>query len=760
MDLTVIVPAYNEARAIVPCLDALRAQLGPGVEAIVADDGSTDGTPDVVARGFPEVRLLRLPHRGSAAARVDALAHARGARIAFLDADCVPDPGWVDAARAGRGIVMGRVRAPGTFRARALALLEFGEFVGDRPGTLANFALLNLAGPTEVFRAVPLPDVRHGHDRLWSATLVRAGHPIRFEPGQSVLHAPALAPRALFRRRVSYARRFAAIRRIDRALPGARLLRLGPLGALLVAAGRLWRDLGRLFRARRALGIGVGLPAYVPVLAAARAVDALVLAGESVRDPADGEESFVTPGMMRHTINLGVSGILSQLLLSLRALLGASALGPALYGMWQGIRYALQASQVSDLGVLDALKREVPVARGRGDDARVAAVRGTAFVVAILGAGAVAGACLLAAPFAGESAPLLVAAAFAALLQQLFAFADADLRAEARLRRSAVAGFVRAVVAAALAFPLGLGLGVEGYAGSIAFGSLAGAGVAFAAAGLPAPRATRAVARELVRTGLPIKIARAVPELVRGADKLLVLALAGATAGGLYGLADTASRFLTMLPWAAGAAVAPFALRRHAETGDPRVLLASFAGPLGALARVLPAVAGLAAILSEPVILALLPRFAGAATATKLLCLTMAAASIEALARNVLIALGRQRAAAVFATGFGALALGLDVAALRAGLGVAGVAAVALLGWTGLSLALTVVAARALGLPRGEVRNALAGSMLRFAYGTAALLAVEILRDAIPGGVWGRSAAFLLLVMPATTAPARRVSAA
>jgi glycosyltransferase involved in cell wall biosynthesis len=283
MDLAVIIPARNEEGAIGRCLDALRPQLRDGVEVIIADDGSTDGTARVATACLPGARLLRLPPRGSAAARAAALEAAKGRRIAFLDADCVPDAGWVEAVLRGEGIVMGRVRPGPGFRARLLHLLDFGEFLGGTPRRLRNFALLNVAGPLATFRAVPLPDVPHAHDRLWSANLVRAGHPIRYDPAACVLHAPPLGAAHLLRRHVSYARRFVAVRRIDPTLPGARFLRLGPLGAPFLAAGRLWRDIGRLVRSRRELGIGLSLPIYAAALAACRLLDAFVFARDCLR---------------------------------------------------------------------------------------------------------------------------------------------------------------------------------------------------------------------------------------------------------------------------------------------------------------------------------------------------------------------------------------------------------------------------------------------------------------------------------------------
>ncbi|WP_443019881.1 glycosyltransferase [Sphingomonas adhaesiva] len=88
--VTVLIPAFNEARVIEASVRRILSSRGPRVEVIVIDDGSTDGTSDVVAAAFgidPRVRLLTLANGGKARALNIALARAKGDVVIALDAD-------------------------------------------------------------------------------------------------------------------------------------------------------------------------------------------------------------------------------------------------------------------------------------------------------------------------------------------------------------------------------------------------------------------------------------------------------------------------------------------------------------------------------------------------------------------------------------------------------------------------------------------------------------------------------------------------
>ncbi len=83
---SVIIPVFNGERFIGAALESVRAQTRPVGEVIVVDDGSSDGTLDVVAR-FPDVVVLRQANAGPAAARNRGIAAAHGEYLAMLDAD-------------------------------------------------------------------------------------------------------------------------------------------------------------------------------------------------------------------------------------------------------------------------------------------------------------------------------------------------------------------------------------------------------------------------------------------------------------------------------------------------------------------------------------------------------------------------------------------------------------------------------------------------------------------------------------------------
>jgi glycosyltransferase involved in cell wall biosynthesis len=83
--VSVIIICYNEERYIAECLSSVVAQDYKPIEIIVADDGSTDNTVEIIKKY--KVSLLQLEHKGTAYTRNFAAKKATGDILVFLDAD-------------------------------------------------------------------------------------------------------------------------------------------------------------------------------------------------------------------------------------------------------------------------------------------------------------------------------------------------------------------------------------------------------------------------------------------------------------------------------------------------------------------------------------------------------------------------------------------------------------------------------------------------------------------------------------------------
>ena len=81
-DAAVVVVTHNSLPWIEPCLESVR-----GVETVVVDNGSSDGTPDVVRELFPEVQLVEQENRGLAAGWNTGLERTTGRYVLILNAD-------------------------------------------------------------------------------------------------------------------------------------------------------------------------------------------------------------------------------------------------------------------------------------------------------------------------------------------------------------------------------------------------------------------------------------------------------------------------------------------------------------------------------------------------------------------------------------------------------------------------------------------------------------------------------------------------
>jgi len=102
--VSVIVPVYNDPERIRNVLDTLVEQTYPrdSYEIIVADNASTDDTPQVIQRyceKYPNLIRVVVESKiqSSYAARNKGLEVAKGEVVAFTDSDCIPENGWIES---------------------------------------------------------------------------------------------------------------------------------------------------------------------------------------------------------------------------------------------------------------------------------------------------------------------------------------------------------------------------------------------------------------------------------------------------------------------------------------------------------------------------------------------------------------------------------------------------------------------------------------------------------------------------------------
>jgi glycosyltransferase involved in cell wall biosynthesis len=235
--VSVVVPCFNEARRIGRTLSALLEQSYPKqrYEIVVVDNGSTDDTRRIVA-GFP-VCCLTETRRSSYAARNTGIAATSGDYVAFIDSDCVAEPGWLESLvrcdrESGHGLVAGRIElsppARPTRGGRLLAL-RFSSGVrranaearGAAPGG-------NLLVRREVFEEIGVFDVSvSGGDSEFSQAAARSGRKLVYAADAVVWHPGDISDAEFLRRsfRIHYgkgARRRShpgALQEIVRRLP-------------------------------------------------------------------------------------------------------------------------------------------------------------------------------------------------------------------------------------------------------------------------------------------------------------------------------------------------------------------------------------------------------------------------------------------------------------------------------------------------------------------------------------------------------------
>ena len=93
--VTVLMPVYNGGAYLEAAIESIRRQTYRDFEFLIIDNGSTDGSSEILQRIAAQdarIRLIRIVHGGDAMARNRGLALARGTVVACMDADDIAMP--------------------------------------------------------------------------------------------------------------------------------------------------------------------------------------------------------------------------------------------------------------------------------------------------------------------------------------------------------------------------------------------------------------------------------------------------------------------------------------------------------------------------------------------------------------------------------------------------------------------------------------------------------------------------------------------
>jgi hypothetical protein len=236
--------AWNDLRATLAAL-ARQDFDGPAEFLLCERSDIARQMPPDVATILPSLKVVSSTASSSYELKNDGVRAASADIVGVLDADCIPDPGWlrhlteIMRAHPEAAAVSGRTLYPGPrLIDRLLALLSRSYLDPGRAGRTRYMSNNNMGCRRAVFIEHPLPvDAGPFASRLQSESILRAGGKLLFEPRMRVTHDfEGWSMEADIRRNVGYGT--IVTRLSDRLQPYAWLIRLGYASIPLIVAGK------------------------------------------------------------------------------------------------------------------------------------------------------------------------------------------------------------------------------------------------------------------------------------------------------------------------------------------------------------------------------------------------------------------------------------------------------------------------------------------------------------------------------------------
>jgi glycosyltransferase involved in cell wall biosynthesis len=285
MRFTVVVPFRNASHHLTACLQGLARQNHKDLELILVDNGSKDGSADIALEfvresenGPTQARLLHEEKPGASAARNKGASAANGEWLAFIDADCVAEPAWLndlaihvaepkDVAALAGCIVADK---PRNVVQKLLALYTLPRNTEER--TYSSFTLLeggfpsaNLAVKRDVFESLKGFDETipiYGEDHDLCARIYSKGFKIKALDHGVVRHRHRAGIWGLVKQAFGFGRSHALS--LKKLVPGGLIVQAPFIDIRYIGRGyRIWID-GHQADKKAALALVAGL-VYAPL---------------------------------------------------------------------------------------------------------------------------------------------------------------------------------------------------------------------------------------------------------------------------------------------------------------------------------------------------------------------------------------------------------------------------------------------------------------------------------------------------------------
>jgi O-antigen/teichoic acid export membrane protein len=309
---------------------------------------------------------------------------------------------------------------------------------------------------------------------------------------------------------------------------------------------------------------------------------------------------------------VSVARVISLVIGFFRSLVIPGLLGPLSYGIWKALGLIQTYAQFGDLGTRAALKREIPFYTGKGDMARVAAARDTAFAannISIL----TAAACAIVGAFLVDDAAMRTALLLflpGLYFAHMNSFFEQLLSALKEFTWMARLSVWSGVLEAALAIGFTWAFGVNGLIVGTALAYLISTAFQVQRIGWDVrPRWNWPVLRELISIGFPSHLNGLLYNIFISIDRWLILSFMGLTSFGYYALGMTINEYLLQFSYTFGNVLSPRLVEKYSERERVEDLRGMVEVPLIIISRFAPVALGGVYFVAEAVVRTFLTSF-------------------------------------------------------------------------------------------------------------------------------------------------------